>query len=233
MLIYAFLARVGAHVCECLQVLFALRCSSPAGFSAYHRAEHMALQSRFTRGEKAAFVLQKNPLTPRSVLICPLKSGLWILQRMAAIAILSYGSGGAVSHRCSTYKLPLVVFQRVFESHVTVNFLFLFPPQRQFSWCSCPAVLGKHRSSHPTGVCPRPRLCERVCVCVPNLSPNHAGLAPIIAPDVNVTSLSNNEIEEELVYGGEFRLHHIHMVMVGPCTHTPACGFTISVFRAR
>lgn len=33
---------------------------------------------------------------------------------------------------------------------------------------------------------------------MPNLSPNHAGLTSITAPDVNVTSLSNNEIEEEL-----------------------------------
>lgn len=79
---------------------------------------------------------------------------------------------------------------------VTVNFPFLFPPQQQLSWFSSPTVLGERRASHPTGVCPRPRPCEQACV--PNLSPNHAGLTSIMAPDVNVTSLSNNEIEEEL-----------------------------------
>lgn len=56
--------------------------------------------------------------------------------------------------------------------------------------------LTKHWRSHPAGVCPHPLLCERAHV--PNLSPDQPGLTLITAPDVNVTSLSSNEIEEKL-----------------------------------
>lgn len=124
----------------------------------------------FNMGRKGCVWASREPLTPRSVLICSLKCRLWTLQRMAAIALLSYGSGGAASHRCSTYKLLLVMFERVFEPHVTVNFLFLFPPLNSNS-PGFPAPRCWVNAGHQTRQeCVHALGCVSGCVCAKSIT---------------------------------------------------------------
>lgn len=192
MLIYAFLACLRAHICEHLQVLFALRCFSPAGFAASQQAKHMALQSLFTPGLAMKIGKIKGPVGA---------SKEWLVSLSVLVCLLAF----IVQNRCVSFMFVWKLKLNYFFNWLALQFSHMEPElwwvlsdvarteHLYFSWPST----GGHT---PTGVRPHPLLRERARM--PNLSPNHTGLTPITAPDVNMTSLSSNELETLKVSSG-------------------------------
>lgn len=166
MLIYAFLACLGAHFCEYLQVLFALQCFSPAGVSAYRQAKHMALQSHFTQrlAVKIGIIKGRGSASKES-----------LISRSAQVKFVAILKNDAAhtNYRRSCFTgtgwrwwggaaaAAVWVVDRLLLPHVT--FIVILTTKQQFSWFSCPAVLTKPWPTRPAGVCPHPLLCERAC----------------------------------------------------------------------